>query len=122
MTECERFIQTIKKSLGGLLPLHMAEKVAERVTDALIQDGAVFPPVKAGDSVYVIVKDKVVAHPVAKIMLWEDGNVDICYNWRGSGYVCKRESDIGKSVFLNPDEAEKALEQRKEDGNEQRGF
>ncbi len=38
MTERERFIGTIKKTLGGLLPLHMADTVAERVAEGIIHD------------------------------------------------------------------------------------
>ena len=36
MTERERFINAIKKSLSGVLPAHMIGKVAERVAEGLV--------------------------------------------------------------------------------------
>lgn len=39
MTEYKKLIQTIKKSLGGVLPCHMVGRIAERVADALVAEG-----------------------------------------------------------------------------------
>ena len=39
MTEYKKLIQTIKKSLNGVLPCHLVGRIAERVADALVVEG-----------------------------------------------------------------------------------
>ncbi len=119
MNEKERFIQTIKKTLGGLLPLHMAERLAERVAEALIQGGAVFPALKVGDIAYFVIYDGV----VDKWYISAEPIVDVCtkgfYTSGHKGSVENGDlwgwSDVGEAVFFSKEEAEKAIERRKED-------
>ena len=54
MTEREKFIDTIKKSLSGTVLSYTAERLAERAADALISEGAMFPGAKIGETVYCI--------------------------------------------------------------------
>ena len=113
MTERERFINTIKKSLGGLLPLHMAERLAERVADALIQDGAVFPACKIGDTAYFLIYDGV----EDKRYITAEPIVDVCTKgFYTSGHEDSTEngdlwewSEVGETVFFSKEEAEQAL-------------
>ena len=39
MTEYKKLIQTIKKSLNGILPCHQVGRIAERVAEALCSEG-----------------------------------------------------------------------------------
>ena len=39
MTNYEKLLTIIKRSLGGVLPCHLVGRIAERVADALIADG-----------------------------------------------------------------------------------
>ena len=116
MTEKERFINTIKKSLSGLLPLHMAGGIAERIADALIQDGAAFPLCKIGDTAYFVIYDGV----INKRYISAEPIVDVCTKgFYTSGHEDSTEngdlwewSDVGKKVFFSKDEAEKTIERR----------
>lgn len=116
MDEKERFINTIKKSLGGLLPLHMAERLAERVAEALIQDGAVFPGCKVGDTAYFAIYDSV----EDKWHISAEPIVDVCTKgFYTSGHEDSTEngdlwewSDVGETVFFSNEEAEKAIAER----------
>lgn len=121
MDEKERFINTIKKSLSGLLPLHMAGGVAERVAKALIQDGAVFPPYKPGDVVYVIYEGYVTSAEVLAIYIDHDGGMfDLKIREKTetvNGFCTTINNDYTfDDVYRTKEEAQKALEQRKEDG------
>ena len=99
MTEFEHLTKLIESAMywGADTP----EKIAER----LIDEGAIVPPCKVGDTVYWynwggnITEAKVVGCGfTAKI---EDGNeYDVRYK------------DLGKTVFLTREEAEAALEER----------
>ncbi len=120
MNEKERFIGTIKKSLGGLLPLYMAEGIAERITDALIQEGAVFPPYKPGDTVYVIYEGYVTSAEVLAIYIDHDGGMfDLKIREKTetvNGFCTTINNDYTfDDVYRTKEEAQKALAQRKED-------
>lgn len=119
MTERERFIGTIKKSLGGLLPLHMAEKVAERVAETLIQDGAVFPACKVGDTVYWYNEkaNKICQSVIEDVQIFfskdhADNRPKIfVYNFPDEMGI----KGLGDGAYLSKEEAQKAIAQRKED-------
>ncbi len=39
MTERKKLLSVIKRSLGGVLPHHMVDRIAERIADALVAEG-----------------------------------------------------------------------------------
>ena len=97
-----RLIELIKE--GGLLIPNGAEKIA----DHLFANGVIVPPVKVGQTVYGIIKGKIVERKIEKIEISEAGAF-FAWNWRGMGYEWICEKDIGKTVFLTREQAEKEL-------------
>ena len=106
--------------------------VSEMVADFLLENGVVVPPVKMGDIVYI---DNA-PHNVVHITIEEDG-ISYCAKYDCDEYECCKEcpfakeisfgevimcegneyheftaSDIGKTVFLTREEAEKALAEK----------
>lgn len=69
-------------------------------------------PVKIGDKIYRIEKGKGVrilaSHVVEKIEIGTSG-VWLCFGWRNLGYETVRDSEIGKTIFLTPQEGTDAL-------------
>ena len=105
--------------------------ISEMVADYLLENGVIVPPVKVGDIVYI---DNA-PHNVVYITIEEDG-ISYCAKYDCDEYECCKEcpfakeisfgevimcegneyheftaSDIGKTVFLTREEAEKALEE-----------
>ena len=106
--------------------------VSEMVADFLLENGVIVPPVKMGDIVYI---DNA-PHNVVHITIEEDG-ISYCAKYDCDEYECCKEcpfakeisfgevimcegneyheftaSDIGKTVFLTREEAEKALAEK----------
>ena len=54
MIENERILRTVKNAMSGLLPVHIVENVAPKIAERLEAEGAIMPPCKAGDVVYVV--------------------------------------------------------------------
>ena len=105
--------------------------ISEMVADYLLENGVIVPPVKVGNIVYI---DNA-PHNVVYITIEEDG-ISYCAKYDCDEYECCKEcpfakeisfgevimcegneyheftaSDIGKTVFLTREEAEKALEE-----------
>ena len=99
---------TCKYTINNYLCNH-----TERTVDYLIANGVIVPPCKVGNSIYEIVKGKIIERKVEKLNVWRSGSIDICYPWKGGGYVCKTAADIGKTVFLTKEEAEEKLKELK---------
>lgn len=88
--------------------LKLLEKIDELRADYLLENGAIVPPCKVGDVVYTFFCKEV-----------DEGVVVSCEYSRASGFsymssngkfpTLFNESNIGKSVFLTKEEAEKAL-------------
>lgn len=79
---------------------------AEYLADCLIKDGAIFPPCKVGTKVWLLRKDRV-------------PDDDYRMNFHDEWVICEVNfqlsmiDQIGKTVFLAPEEADKALERSK---------
>lgn len=90
---------------------------AKHIVDHLLANGVIVPPCKVGDVVYQITRNFISEFRVRFVEIATCGNLflhtdlisDIVY----TGEVFS-ESDIGKTVFLTREEAEKALERNKE--------
>ena len=76
----------------------------DKIADHLIENGVIVPPCKVGDNLYYI--------PFGStITKWEIRSIEI--NQNDIVFHCGRifflKSDVGKTVFLTREEAEKAL-------------
>ena len=139
MTERERLIELLMQgdiaaAKQGVFNCCMCRREAETIADYLLENGVIVPPVKMGDIVYI---DNA-PHNVVHITIEEDG-ISYCAKYDCDEYECCKEcpfakeisfgevimcegneyheftaSDIGKTVFLTREEAEKALKEREE--------
>lgn len=142
MTERERLIELLKNDSCESPMLcdpnckyaSLKRCYEERTADYLLENGVIVPPVKVGDIVYI---DNA-PHNVVYIAIEEDG-ISYCAKYDCDEYECCKEcpfakeisfgevimcegneyheftaSDIGKTVFLTREEAEKALEESEE--------
>ena len=137
MTDRERLIEiivTAENEVFRAFPYTNSTKRIEIVADYLLSNGVIVPPVKVGDIVYI---DNA-PHNVVYIAIEEDG-ISYCAKYDCDEYECCKEcpfakeisfgevimcegneyheftaSDIGKTVFLTREEAEKALKERPE--------
>ena len=95
-SEKERLIELIQKSVNGC-----ARNWAETIADYLLENGVIVPPVKIGDTVYMIVEKRAKVsreyfHFIKKTKLTFLNLERVLENW-------------GKTVFLSREQAEKAL-------------
>lgn len=87
---------------------------AESIADYLLENGVIVPPVNVGDTVYTVSKrDGIVAKIVVEISWKRDwAGTDLGWGLILSGKRSNNRynvSNIGKTVFLTKEEAEKAL-------------
>lgn len=82
----------------------------EHFADHLLANGVIMPPYKVGDTVYIIsdYTNEILDRLIIGIVIKKDGN----------GFIFDTQSswsdiDIGKTVFLTREEAEKALAERR---------
>ena len=87
----------------------------ERTADYLLENGAIMPPVKAGDTIYEIHERRKGGEWVKIISERFVHGVEIyaggCMIARCGSTISVFLSDIGKTVFLTREEAEKALKE-----------
>lgn len=85
----------------------------EQIADYLLANGGIVPPCKVGDTVYSIVEgiDLVLVGEVYEYVV---GREHFVFRSTRKGYftLSFTELDIGKTVFLTREEAEKALAER----------
>lgn len=112
----DRLIEIIKKTVVPYF--------AEFIADDLIADGWIRPPCKVGDKVYVLQEGKVINYFVLEISKHYNGTMYFevvpqdtrgCPQWFNLRNRFADE-DIGKTVFLTKEEAEKELEGLKGEG------
>jgi hypothetical protein len=84
---------------------YVIDELVERIADHLLANGVIVPPCKVGDTVYYIFVDKVYSFQVEKVEIVQH---DIFFGTEGHFYWYSLR-DIGKTVFLSKEEAEKAL-------------
>ena len=112
MTDKERLTNIIHNAQNKYLNLLKFE--SSILADYLLANGVIVPPYKAGDKVYTCearrVKEWVItfcgknSRGEYKMIAADDGFKNMLEFW---------DYDIGKTVFLTPEEAEKALERSK---------
>ena len=120
MTERERLIELLMQgdiaaSKQGVFNCCMCKREAEILADFLLENGVIVPPVKAGDTIYEIHERRKGGEWVKIISERFVHGVEIyaggCMIARCGSTISVFLSDIGKTVFLTREEAEKALKE-----------
>ena len=126
MTERERLIELLKSDSCESPMLcdpnckyaNLERCYEERTADYLIENGVIVPPVKAGDTIYEIHERRKGGEWVKIISERFVHGVEIyaggCMIARCGSTISVFLSDIGKTVFLTREEAEKALKEREQ--------
>lgn len=117
MTERERLIELL---LDGVTFTDQYEQharlQAEYVADKLLANGVIVPPCKAGDTVYHVYKGNTIVNALVadwKKEAFGDWLFRAYFSVNGSSITLLfGDNNIGKTVFLTREEAEKALEGR----------
>ena len=130
MNERERLIELLiqgelEADKQGVFNCSRSEWKAEIMADFLIENGVIVPPVKVGGTVYINGKpaevsfisiESDISFCIQVDCFWKDCK-DCCFvdsNICNNGYFEFTASDIGKTVFLTREEAEKALKEREQ--------
>lgn len=131
MTERERLIELLCTAPLGSRTFEEQyyKSTISKIADHLLANGVVVPPCKVGDKVYIKNKPLVISfiHIESEIIKYviqfdccDCGDCPFYENIEGeyfcitNGYIEFTANDIGKTVFLTKEEAEKALERRNE--------
>lgn len=112
-----RLLWLIRKGIDGHVASDDRRGFDRYLADHLLANGVIVPPVKINQTVYVIdradVRDPIKEKIVLEI---QDGYFGAVFVLQDTPYRLRRAynfGDVGKTVFLTKEEAEKAL--RKED-------
>lgn len=101
----DRLVELIQNSINGC-----AKHWAEVIADYLLANGVIVPPCKVGDKVYRTFGnycgEKIFEGVVAQISIVNNREIRFWVYGHPLGFACH---DIGKTVFLTREEAEKAL-------------
>lgn len=121
MDQRAELIKTIDEYTDDVLArdLHKAD-FSEKFADVLLADGWIRPPCKVGDKLYYIPFGKTVTECFVHAIEYEEKTIVIkCHMWdkERKGLLHKHliyfdDNDFGKTVFPDPKEAKKALEER----------
>ena len=105
MTDRERLIEILSQNIRK----NRGESEIVAIANHLLTNGVIVPPCKVGDKLYTedSLIDEYCYWEIVRIEIYEDesGFVDDSGNWYSF-------DDIGKTVFLTREEAEKALAER----------
>lgn len=116
MTERERLLKICKEGHNAYLKYQNPNpRYDEFLTDYLLANDVIVPPCKVGDKLYQVTRNFISVFRVRFIEIGTCGNLFL-HTDLISGIVYTgelfRESEIGKTVFLTKEEAEKALKER----------
>ncbi len=112
MNERERLIELLRGAKNRYINLLEFEKGL--IATHLLENGVIVPPCRVGDIVYLLcpVREGIYEAFVDEICVMKESNFivtrDIYFNRRQSIFF----EQIGKTVFLTKEEAEKALKER----------
>ena len=118
MTERERLIELLMQgdiaaAKQGVFNCCMCRREAETIADYLLENGVIVPPVQVGATVYCTDSYRHLIKPLE--IFGFDCTKRICkYYCSGGDYTPAwfNPAEIGKTVFLTREEAEKALAER----------
>ena len=119
MTERERLVELLKNDNcpspfacdANCKYINSENCLAERMADYLLENNVFITPVTEGDSVYIIMFNRVIPFDVISVSLFRKILIYKAQHGIHLTWVFKME-DFGKTVFLNREEAEKALAER----------
>ena len=122
MSERERLIELLMQgdiaaSKQGVFNCCMCKREAEILADYLLSNGVIVPPVQVGATVYCTDSYRHLIKPLEIIGFEVDYTKRICkYYCSGGDYTPAwfNPAEIGKTVFLTREEAEKALKESEE--------
>ena len=120
MTERERLIEiivTAENEVFRAFPYTNSTKRIEMVADYLLEKGVIVPPVKVGATVYCTDSYRHLIKPLEIIGFEVDYTKRICKYYCSDGDYTPawfKPAEMGKTVFLTREEAEKALKEREE--------
>ena len=122
MTERERLIELLMQgdiaaAKQGVFNCCMCKREAEILADFLLENGVIVPPVQVGATVYCTDSYRHLIKPLEIIGFEVDYTKRICkYYCSGGDYTPAwfNPAEIGKTVFLTREEAEKALKESEE--------
>ena len=122
MTERERLIELLMQgdiaaAKQGVFNCCMCRREAETIADYLLENGVIVPPVQVGATVYCTDSYRHLIKPLEIIGFEVDYTKRICkYYCSGGDYTPAwfNPAEIGKTVFLTREEAEKALKEREQ--------
>ena len=122
MNERERLIELLMQgdiaaAKQGVFNCCMCRREAETIADYLLENGVIVPPVQVGATVYCTDSYRHLIKPLE--IFGFDCTKRICkYYCSGGDYTPAwfNPAEIGKTVFLTREEAEKALEEREDNG------
>ena len=117
MTERERLVELLMQgdiaaSKQGVFNCCMCKREAEILADHLLENGVIVPPVQVGATVYCTDSYRHLIKPLE--IFGFDCTKRICkYYCSGGDYTPAwfNPAEIGKTVFLTREEAEKALKE-----------
>lgn len=108
----DRLVELIKSSL--IRHIDKSCKLAENIADDLLADGVIVPPAKVGQKIYVMESENTGYYECEIVSMQYDG-----VQWLGymnclwvhhhGGFWKWQECDIGKTVFLTREEAERVF-------------
>ena len=123
MTEREKLLKICKEGHNAYLKYQNPNpRYDEFLTDYLLENGVIVPPLDIGDKVYIIDRRfEIIEYKVTQIKYDKDLNgqniyydaVTVSKDDNNFGFF---DSDIGKYVFSSKEEAEKALRERETNG------
>ena len=119
--------EQLKKILGDFPVWHATlndnwlPEAVDRLADHLIENGVFVPPVKVGQTIYVLWSGGrkgigIAEFEVRSINLDTPEDMEIVYRSKKlNATMCRyaNASDIGKTIFLSREEAERTLERKK---------
>jgi hypothetical protein len=110
MTDRERLIELIQTILDGVPWGEITMYTAQDIADHLLANGVIVPPCKVLDKIYIItnISQEIVESVV--IGIWMADGVFSLLTIHGTVIA----DNIGKTVFLTKEEAEKALKEREQ--------
>lgn len=119
MNEKKRLIKLLDDGCYAASEEVHGRRANEVIADYLLKHGVYLPLVNENDTVYIILLNKVIPFDIIYINLYQKQIF-----FRGQHGLCLshtfKTNDIGKTVFLTREEAEKALKERETVDNSDR--
>lgn len=104
--ERKRLVELTRKHLKEELGMNIHTDILEKYADHLLDNGIIIPPVKVGQTVYIITEVSKTIIEVAVIGVWQCASNTAIITEVGTIH----QNSIGTTVFTSREDAQKALE------------